>query len=367
MDKHNFYAVILAGGGGTRLWPRSRKKSPKHLLKLIGEETLLKMTYNRIAGVIPDDQIYVVTLKDHASEVMEQLPQVPKANFIIEPIQRNTAWAMGAAAAIIHKKNPDAAIVNLAADHIYKDVKKFQNTILDALDVTANTEYIVAIGIRPTFAHTGLGYIRVGEPIEGASKLQNFVFKSRGFKEKPNLTTAQAFLATGQYLWNANLYCWSTKTVLNTYNELAPDIYKGLERIVEAADTGGFENTLADVYDKAENIQIDYAISEKAKNLVVVPGEFGWSDIGDWKVVYDSLDKDLEGNVILDETKNSYIGIDTKKSLIEVNGRMIVAIGLENVVIIDTEDAILICNKDRTQDVKKAVEKLKENKQDNFL
>lgn len=358
--ENNFYAVILAGGGGTRLWPKSRKKHPKHLLKLFGDKTLFRHTYERIAPVIPNERILVITHVDHAQEIVDELPELSKDNFIIEPEAKNTALAMGVAAAFVHKRNLDSVIINLAADHIYLDVPKFQQTALTALNEAAKGDYIVTIGIKPTFAHTGLGYIKMGE------KFGEHAYIGEGFKEKPNLETAQAFLAEGNYVWNANLYCWSTKTVLEAFKKHSPQISKCMEEIMEASGTPDEKQTMEKVYMEAPSEQIDTAISEKADNLLIVEGDFGWSDIGDWKVVYDTNFKDENNNVII-KNDGDLIEMGNSNSLIETNGRLVVAIGLENIVVVDTEDAILIVSKDKTQDVKKAVEKLKEMKKGEYL
>lgn len=364
----HFYAVILAGGGGTRLWPKSTKKHPKHLLKLFGEQTLLQLTYSRIENVIPDKKIFVITFKDHAKEVMEQLPKIPKENFIVEPQAKNTALAMGTAAAYIGAKDPEGVIINLAADQIHKDIKRFQETALAALEAASQGDYIVAIGIKPTFAHTGLGYIRIGDQL-GEIKIYSkdiYAFKSKGFKEKPDLVTAQEFLASEQYLWNANLYCWSIKTIFSAFEKHHPQIYKFISQIKDAVDSFKEKEVLESVYDQAENIQIDYAVSEKASNIVVIPGDFGWSDVGDWQVVYDLSQKDASG--IVNSNKNTeLINIGSKNCLVEANGKLIVTIGLEDVVIVDTGNVLLVCKKENSQDVKKAVEKLKEEGKDKFL
>lgn len=363
----NAYAIILAGGGGTRLWPKSRKSHPKHLLKLLGQETLLKTTYNRIAPIIPDERILVITLAEHREMIEEQLPNLPKENIIVEPQQRNTALAMGVAAAFVKKRDPNGVIINLAADHIYKNENRFRETAIAALDVASSYEYIVSIGIRPTYPHTGLGYIRIGKQLGQVRVLGKdlFAFQSLGFKEKPDLPTAQSFLATDQYLWNANLYTWSCQTIFDAFEKHAPKLYEGILKVFEAG--ANEENkVMEEVYETSENAQIDTAISEKVDNLVVIPGDFGWSDIGDWKVVYDTLDKDSLENAIVDP-ENLFLGIDNKNVLVESNGKLIVGIGLKDLVIIDAGDAILICDKNRTQDVKKAVEKLKEQKKTEYL
>lgn len=362
----NFYAVILAGGGGTRLWPKSRKKSPKHLLKLFDDVSLLKLAYQRIAPIIPDEQILVITHKDHASEVMEELPAIPKKNFIVEPEAKNTAMAMGVSSAYIHKTNPNASVIFLPADHIIKNYQRFQLNALASLRVASQKEEIVSIGIKPTFAHTGLGYIKIGKELDEESGIakKGFVFKVDSFKEKPNLPTAQAFIASGQYLWNANYYSWSTHTILRAFEQHCPQVYKALEKVLNSELTESFmEKLYSEVGDPNS---IDYEISEKVKNIVVIPGDFDWSDVGDWKVVYDLREKDSNGNVIVNK-QTDFINVGSKNSLIEANGKLIALVGLENIVVIDTEDALLIVSKDKTQDVKKVVEKLKEEKKEKYL
>ncbi len=364
----NAYTVILAGGGGTRLWPKSRKAHPKHLLKLIGDKTLLRLTYERVKDIFPAERILVITHVDHEKLVRKEVPELPSENIICEPQAKNTALAMGVAAAFVHKRNPNAGIIYLAADHIFKDVPRFQQNAIGALRVALSGNHIVSIGIKPDFPHTGLGYIRIGEELEQESKTsqKGFVFKVDEFKEKPNLVTAQSFVASGQYLWNANLYCWSTQTIFEAFKKHSPKMGEGIKDILDALGTPSQQKTIEKVYEDAENISIDYAISERADNIVVIPGDFGWSDIGDWKVVYDTLDKDVNENALVGDPQ-SLINIDSKTSMIETNGRLVVTIGLEDIVVVDTEDAILICAKDRTQDVKKVVEKLKEDKKEKYL
>jgi mannose-1-phosphate guanylyltransferase len=360
----NAYAVILAGGGGTRLWPKSRKKLPKHLLKLFGKETLLRAAYDRLKPIFPREKIFIVSLWEYRDLVCEQLTDFPKENIIIEPEAKNTALAIGTAAAYIYKENPEAIMINLPADSTILEEEKFQKTVLQAINVASKGEHIVTIGIRPTFPHTGLGYIRIGDELDDFKR--GAAFKCKGFKEKPNLVTAQSFVATGRYLWNAGMYCFSVKTILEAFKKHSPSVNKSVQKILEAIDTPEEKKVLAEVYEKASTLQIDTEVSEKADNIVVVPGDFTWSDVGDWNAVYDIQKKDRDKNVIIDP-ESDFVGIDTKNSLIQANGRLIVTIGLENMVVVDTKDALLICPKDRTQDVKKVVEKLKEEKKDRYL
>lgn len=362
------YAVIVAGGGGTRLWPKSRKKHPKHLLNITGEDTLIRLTFNRIKEILPVDQIFIITLPAHAPLILEQLPEFKKENMIIEPEQKNTAMAMGVASAYVHARDNEAVVINLPADHIIAKQDKFEQVMLSAFEAARLGNYLVAIGIKPTFPHTGLGYIRVGEQI-GRVKVDGkdvYAFKSKGFKEKPALTTAQSFVASGQYLWNAGIYGWATKSIFEAMNTHSPRLGKEVHTILEAIGTKEETEVVAKMYSECDNESIDYAVSEKVDNLILIPGDFGWSDVGDWKVVYEIQDKDKAGNVVIPQNAN-YINIDSKNCLVEANGRLVVTIGLDDVVVIDTEDAVVICKKDRTQDVKKVVEKLKEDKKEEYL
>lgn len=359
------YAIILAGGGGTRLWPKSRKKTPKHLLNLFGEQSMLQMTYNRIAKLLPEKNIYIVTLKVYEKDIREQIPSLTKDHIIIEPKSNNTALAMGIGAAYIYKIDPEAVVINIAADHLIEKEEKFANAVIGSLQVASDGSYLVAIGIRPSFPHIGLGYIHIGAQLENEEGKKLYVFKCKGFKEKPDLTTAQSFIASKEYLWNAGLYTWAVRSLFEAFDQHSPKIGQSLRKILDVLGTPDEEDVVTRIYDKSENIAIDYAISEKAKNLVVVPGDFTWSDIGDWQGLYENSNKDVFGNVV--SYVGNYLGIDTKNSLIEANGRMVVTIGLEDIVVVDTKDALLICSKNRSQDVKKAIEKLKELKRDDLL
>lgn len=364
----NYYAVILAGGGGTRLWPASRKAHPKHLLKLLGDKTLIQTTFERVDGLIPKENIYVVTNKAHVREVTEQLPKIPAENIIGEPSAKNTAMAMGTAAAVIHSRNPDATIVYLAADHVVRSLERFHMNTLAALRVAESGDYIVAIGIKPEFPHTGLGYIKIGQELEMLSEMakKGFVFKGLEFKEKPNLVTAQSFVASGQYLWNANLYCWSTKTIMKAFEKYSPEISKAVNEIAEKAGSYDIDNLLGDIYSKLDSPDsIDYEVSEKVDNLVVIPGDFGWSDVGDWKIVYDLKSKDSKGIAVSKDSE--IINIGSENVLVDAGKKLVALVGVEDLVVIDTGDALLIAKSDKTQDVKKVAEKLKEEKKDEYL
>lgn len=358
----NAYAVILAGGGGTRLWPKSRKAYPKHLLTLFGNQSMLQTTFSRILPLIPKQRVLVITSKDYVGEIQKQLPYLPLTNIIAEPQPKNTALAMGVVAGYVHKRNPEAVIVYLAADHIITEEEKFRETVTLALETAAKKEVIVSIGIQPKFAHTGLGYIKIGEEIPDMPG----VYSGAGFKEKPDLATAEEFLQSGKYLWNANIYCWSTKAIFSAFQTYSPNLYSNIEHILNSIGTDSENTVLEKEYEQAENTQIDIAVSEQVDNLVVIPGDFGWNDVGDWKVIYDTKPKDEAGNVV-DDVDDLLVNINSEDCLIEGNQKLIAVIGLKDIIVVDTKDALLICHKDKTQDVKKVIEKLKEDNKEEYL
>lgn len=359
------YFVILAGGGGTRLWPKSRKKSPKQFLKLTGKDTMLQLTAQRVTSIMNWENLIIVTNKDYLDEVREQLPQVPVQNILAEPEKKDTALAMLTGALFAQSLDPEAIVANAASDHVITDQQEFIRVMETALAVAAEKKNLVTVGITPTFPSSGFGYIKIGkdtEKIHGQT-----VFSVESFTEKPNVATAQAFISTGKYFWNANMYVWSAHTLVEAFKIYKPNLFEKTASL-HKAKPADFKKLLPEVYKGAESISIDYAISEKAENLVLIPGDFGWDDVGDWKVVYDLGKKDIAGNVIMSENDHIHaLTIESKNNLIHTDGRLIAMIGLDNMVVIDTPEILMIVPKDRTQDVKKIVERLKEEKLDEYL
>jgi mannose-1-phosphate guanylyltransferase len=366
LTKDHLYIVILCGGGGTRLWPLSRQTSPKQFIDLLGVETLFQKTLKRAEALVASDHIYVMTNKQYEKEVRDSAGSIPTANIIAEPQKKNTALAMGVIAGIIHAQDPDAVIINLASDHLINNLAEFNQTVMAAAEIASKGENIVSVGISPTFAHTGYGYIHSGELIEEYEG--HPVYKVVGFAEKPNEVTASEYLSTKEYYWNANLYTWSTKLILNEFESLSPELYKTIKTIMSAVGTDRYTEIFEKEYATAKEEQIDTAISEKTKNLVVIPGDFGWTDIGSWNVVHDEVVKDENGNALISREEGSdWFRLNTKNSLVSTGKKQIVTIGLENVIIVDTPDAILVAHKDHAQDVKKVVEYFKESGKDSLL
>lgn len=364
-NKH-LYAVLLAGGGGTRLWPKSRGKTPKQFLKLTGEKTMMQIAAERINQLVDWSKIIVVTNKKYAKDVKKQLPDVLADNIIAEPEKKDTALAMLVGALYAKTQDKDAVIINSASDHIVVNLAEFDRVMLKAVQTAEKNQHLVTVGITPNYPTSAFGYIKVGKEIKKLDRDLN-LFKVDSFTEKPNLATAIAFISTGRYFWNANMYVWSAKTLLAAFNKHMPSMAK-LTRGLEKLKTEKFHQALPAIYAEAEAISIDYAISEKADNLVLIPGDFGWNDVGDWKVVYNLGKKDQAGNVIMGENKKTKtLTINANNNLIHTDGRLVALYGIKDMIVIDTDEILMICPKEKSQEVKKLVEQLKVDKQDQYL
>lgn len=352
------YAVIMAGGVGSRFWPRSREKMPKQFLKIFSEKTMIQETINRVAKLVDKENIFIVTNKIHKNEIKNQLPDIPHDNIIIEPFGRNTAACIGLASILIHNFQPDAVTIVLPSDHIIRDEDAFISVIKKAISFAYENKGLVTIGIQPTRPETGYGYIQRDE-----KEIQENIFKVKTFAEKPNYQTAERFLASGEFFWNSGMFIWRVDVILEEIKKHMPELYQGLEKIQKSLLKDDFQKQVELVYGMLKSISIDYGVMEKSDKVYVVRGHFGWSDVGSWEEVYQLNNKDENGNAIngecfLLDVKNSYIYSQNKFSAI---------LGLENIIVINTEDALLVANRTHTQDVKKVVDYLKLNKKNDYL
>ncbi len=356
----SFYTVIMAGGVGTRLWPLSRRANPKQALQLIGERTMFQHAIDRLRPLFPMERIFVVTGKAYAELLGAQTPQLPPENFILEPMGRDSGPAVGLAAIHLQKRDPDAVMAVLTADHYIANQERFR-AVLSAAAQVAQTGKIVTLGIKPEFASTGYGYIRQGD---SWGKFDGFeVFRAEQFTEKPNPVTANAFFESGRYSWNSGMFIWRVDQLLSEFERQRPLTYRQLMTIADALGTPNEQRAMEQVWPQIEKISIDYAIMEGARDVAVVPVDIGWKDIGSWAALFDIIPGDEHDNVVLGD----HLGIDTHRTLVRSQDRLVVTIGLEDFIIVDTDDALLVCRKDRAQDVKTVVQQLRQDDRESLL
>lgn len=361
------YALIVVGGGGTRLWPVSRAKSPKQFLKLFNNQTLTQITSYRFNKILPWEKIFAITTsEEYKKEIISEVPEFIHKNIIVEPMKKNTAPAYALGAVYIMKSDPDAVILNETADHLVDPQREYFKNLEAAAEAVYNKDILLAVGVKPTYPNIGYGYIKMGEKLEEVKG--KFVFKLDKFTEKPELKVAQEYLSSGKYFWNSGQYVWSAKSFLSALSQYAPEIAHGMNTISESIGIKEEDEVKNSIYNKLPEISVDYAISEKAKNFIMIVADFRWTDIGDWKEVWENLEKDTSGNVFVKgEGDGEVINIDTSDAIIHTSGRTIAIIDVDNIAVIDTKDVLLICAKSRAQSVKKIVEKLKEDKRIDLL
>ena len=365
----NAYIVIMAGGSGTRFWPLSREAMPKQLLRIDGEETLIQQTIIRVRPLIPTDHIHIVTNKSQADQIRYQVPELNRDNFIIERAAKNTAAAIGLAAVYLNHHNVDSVMGILPADHVIKNKEAFLDT-MECAFTTAGEGYLVTIGIKPVRPETGYGYIHAGErinssipPLEKGGKggfetggvgLSD-VFHVDRFTEKPDIDTAKKYVADGHYFWNSGMFVWKTSVIISEIERHMPSLGAGLKEIRSAIGSSDESSVISRVFAGLESVSIDYGIMEKSDKVVVIQADLGWSDVGSWTALDDISSKDARGNVIA----GNVVDIESRNSIIYASNRLVATAGLKDMVVVDTEDATLVCHKDRAQDVKKIVDELK--------
>lgn len=355
------HAVIMAGGSGTRLWPRSRKNKPKQFHSLTSERSLIQETVARLEPIIDNEHINIIANKTHVKQIKQQLGSLPEQNVIAEPVARNTAPAVGTMAVILQKRDPDAVMLVLPADHFIAKADEFRNLLQEGQEIVSEGDFLLTLGIKPTYPETGYGYIEIGKDYKEIGEDQVYWVKS--FREKPDLETAQKYVASWRYVWNSGMFMWKCSTILKMFEKHAPEIYAELEKLREALDTPQEAEVLQKVYKNMPSISVDYAIMEKAENVLVMPADIGWSDIGSWSALHDLLSFDGDTNVVV----GRHVGIDTYNSLIHGGDKLIATVGLDNMIVVDSGDVLLICPKGRAQDIKKILEKLEEQGRSEYL
>ncbi|MDD5475644.1 MAG: mannose-1-phosphate guanylyltransferase [Syntrophales bacterium] len=353
------HAVIMAGGKGTRFWPAGREKKPKQLLKMAGERTLLQQAVDRILPLVPRENILVVTGEAHGRDTLSQLPELPAGNIIMEPMGRNTAPCIGLASMAIGIKDPEAVMIVLPADHVVEDDEAFRDTLRLAALAAEDEPCLVTIGIPPRSPETGFGYIERGEP--ASAKSRNDVFRVLSFREKPDLETARSFLEKGTFFWNSGIFVWKVSSIMKSIRKYLPDLYEELLSLECSLGTPEEAGAIRAAYERILPISIDYGVMEKARDVLVVKGDFGWNDLGSWDALADLLPKDDAGNIL----RGPVLAVDTQNSLVLSGGKVIALVGVDDLAVVETEDAILVLKRGRSQDVKKVVDRLeRENKKE---
>jgi mannose-1-phosphate guanylyltransferase len=358
----NYFGVIMAGGIGTRFWPLSTSEYPKQFHDILGTgRTFLQQTFDRLKKLIPQDQIYIITLEEYVDLTLEQLPEITAEQIIAEPSGMNTAPCNLYAAKLIQEKNPNANIVVAPSDHVILDESVFIQKLEMALNQSEKEEVLITLGIQPTRPDTGYGYIQYLTEQKNKSEIK----KVKTFTEKPGLELAEAFCKSGDFLWNAGIFVWKAETILHSFQHYLPEMYESFDKISHLLSSEKGKEKVKDIYSKVQMISIDNGILEKASNVYVIPSSFGWSDLGTWKSLYENSDKNREQNV---KHGKHVIMYNTKDSLIYTSqNKAVIVDGLENYIVVDTKKALLICPMDKDQAIKAFVSDLKLNKGEKFV
>lgn len=354
--------VIMAGGKGERFWPKSRLKMPKQFLNIYGDRTMIQQTVDRLKRIMPVENVFIVTNPDYADIISKQIPDIPTGNILLEPMGRNTAACIGLAALHTERLDKESVMVVVPSDHVIKDEDEYIETLKTAVEKAYQGDYLITIGIKPEHPETGYGYIKC-DRISGETISNNGVYPVEKFVEKPDYNIAVKYVESGDYLWNSGMFIWKTSSILRAFKDHMPDLYNALNVIKAHMDKDDIEKVLYEEYSHLESISIDYGIMEKADNVYVVPGDFGWDDVGSWTSIERLYQKDEQGNVI----NGNVISIDTKKCIIAGSDKLIATLGLEDVIIVDTEDATLICSKDKAQNIKEVLSEIKKKRAEEYL
>jgi mannose-1-phosphate guanylyltransferase len=359
--KNNQYVAIMAGGIGSRFWPMSRSRYPKQFLDILGlGRTLIQQSYDRYSQVVPKENVYVVTSQEYVDIVKEQLPELPVANILSEPSRKNTAACIAYVAFRLQAENPDAVMIAAPADHLVTETEQFVSTAQKALDFVSTVNSLVTIGIKPTHPNTGYGYIQ-----HDVREAAPDVYKVKTFTEKPNEEIAKAFMASGDFLWNAGIFTWKVSNILKAFESHLPEVYEVFAAEKDQFNTAGEKEAIERIYPQCTNISVDFGVMEKASNVYVIPASFGWSDLGTWNSASDNMDKDYFGNAVVG--KNVMV-VDANNCMVHVpDNKLVLLQGLRDYIIVDTPDALLICKKEKEQQIKEYVAEVKRNIGDQYL
>ncbi|WP_290798301.1 mannose-1-phosphate guanylyltransferase [Flavihumibacter sp. UBA7668] len=360
MNKHH-YVAIMAGGIGSRFWPMSRTNYPKQFLDILNTgKTLIQWTYDRFADFIPKENIFVVTSEEYSGIVAEQLPDLPVANILGEPSRKNTAPCIAYISFKLMQMDPLASLIVAPSDHLILDNTAFRKVCLEALSFVNKHNAFITLGIKPTHPNTGYGYIQFEQ-----HAVTDNVYKVKTFTEKPNLELAKTFLASGEFLWNAGIFVWQVKNILTAFERYLPEMFEVFVAEKDKFNTVDEKPALDAIYPQCTNISIDFGIMEKADNVYVIPSSFGWSDLGTWNSAYDNFEKDYLENAV---AGNNVVVIDATKCMVHVpNEKLVLLQGLDDHIVVDTNDVLMICKKDKEQEIKEYVNEVKRKKGEKYL
>lgn len=360
MNKHQ-YVAIMAGGIGSRFWPMSRTDFPKQFLDILGTgKTLIQQTFERYNKLVPTENIYIVTAQEYVDIVKQQIPAIADENILAEPSRKNTAPCIAYIAFKLFVKDPKALMIAAPADNLVLETDEFIKTAKKAFDFVDSVNALVTIGIKPTYPNTGYGYIQ-HETIEAASD----IYKVKTFTEKPNLELAKTFIASGDFLWNAGIFTWKVKNILTAFEKHLPEIHEAFAAEKEKFNTPEEKEAIESIYPQCTNISVDFGVMEKADNVYLIPASFGWSDLGTWNSAWENKDKDYFGNAVVGK---KVMTVDAKNCIVHVpDNKLVLLQGLDEFIVVDTKDVLLICKKDKEQEIKDYVAEVKRNLGEKYL
>jgi mannose-1-phosphate guanylyltransferase len=360
MNKHH-YVAIMAGGIGSRFWPMSRTNFPKQFLDILGMgKTLIQQTYDRYSKLVPEENIYIITAQEYVDIVKKQLPDISQENILAEPFRKNTAPCIAYIAFKLLKKDPKALMIAASADNLILEPNEFIKTARKALDFVDHVNALVTIGVKPTYPNTGYGYIQ-----HDTTEAAPGIYRVKTFTEKPNPELAEKFISSGDFLWNAGIFTWKVKNVMTAFEKYLPEIYEVFAAERDKFNTEEERQALEQIYPQCTNISIDFGVMEKADNVYVIPASFGWSDLGTWNSAWENMEKDYFGNAVAGK---KVMVMDVNNSMVHVpDNKLVLLQGLDEFIVVDTKDVLLICRKEKEQEIKDYVAEVKRNSGDKFL
>ena len=358
MKKPDVYAVIMAGGGGTRFWPWSRQMRPKQVLPILSPRTMIRETVDRVQPLVPPERILIVTSRSQARQLQREVPWIARENLLLEPEGKNTAPCLGLAAVHVQRTSPEAVLIVLPADHYIGAPDKFLRTLQRAAEFASREKYLVTLGITPTGPETGYGYIQKGPVLGRVGETE--VFRAKAFREKPTLQKAKAYLRRGNYLWNSGMFIWRVEVFLEALEKCLPRLYRDMQEVKASMGKRREWKVLETVYSRCPSISVDYGVMEKAPNVALIEARFGWSDVGSWDVLWNIWPRNPAGNVCIQGGKGKIVVIDSSGCVIRGEKNLIAVLGMKDVVVVEAGDAILVCPRDRSQDVRRILQELKQ-------